>query len=113
MNDELDTLENNHNWAITTLPPGKNAITSKWLYKTKFKPDGIIDKFKSRLVILGNKQTYDIDYSETFALVAKLTTVRTLLAVAAIQKWEMVQMDVSNAYLINDLDEHVNMKFPK
>lgn len=79
MNDELDAFENNKTWIITTLPPGKKAIGSIWLYKTKFKPDGSIDKFKSRLVILGNKQTYSIDYSETFAPVAKLTIMRTLL----------------------------------
>lgn len=112
MNQELEALEDNHTWAITTLPPGKKAIGCKWLYKTKYNPDGSIERRKARLVILGCNQVYGIDYLETFAHVAKLTTVQALLAVAAIKEWETAQMDVSNVFLNGDLDEHVYMKFP-
>ena len=103
MNCELDALERNGTWEITVLPPGKHAIGCQWLYKTKYKSDGTIDRFKSRLVILGCKQQAGVDYGETFAPVAKMTTVRTLLAVAAIQHWYTVQMDVTNAFLHGDL----------
>lgn len=75
-------------------------------------PDGTIDKYKSRLVILGNKQKYGVDYAETFAPVAKLTTVRTLLAVAAMQDWHTCQMDVSNAFLHGELSDTIYMKMP-
>lgn len=113
MNIELDALEKNGTWIITTLPPGKQSIGSRWLYKTKYKADGSIDRFKSRLVILGCKQQQGVDFGETFAPVAKMATVRTLLAVAAIQKWFTLQMDVTNAFLHGDLDEEVYMSFPQ
>lgn len=113
MNIELEALERNGTWVITELPAGKQAIGCKWIYKTKYKPDGTIDRFKSRLVILGCRQIQGIDYGETFAPVAKMATVRTLLAVAAIQNWVTHQMDVTNAFLHGDLDEEVYMELPQ
>ena len=112
MNEELSALEMNETWDITTLPTGKTAIGCKWLYRIKYNPDGSLERHKSRLVVLGNKQKYGIDYEETFAPVAKLATVRSLLAVAAIKDWTIHQMDVKNAFLHGDLQEHVYMKLP-
>lgn len=85
MNRELAALEENQTWKITVLPQNKKAIGCKWVFKTKFNPDGIVERYKARLVVLGYKQVYGIDYLDTFAPVAKLTTVRTLLVVAAVQ----------------------------
>lgn len=113
MNVELNALKLNQTWTITTLPPNKKAIGSKWIYKTKYKADGTVDRKKARLVILGCHQTYGEDYGETFAPVAKLTTVRTLLAVAAMTGWEAIQMDVTNAFLHGDLHETVFLKLPQ
>ena len=112
MNDELDALELNDTWEITDLPSGKKAIGSKWIYKTKFKPDGHIERHKSILVIQGCRQQYGVDYGETLTPIAKLTTVRALLAVAAIEGWIVNQMDVKNAFLHGDLHEDVYMKLP-
>lgn len=112
MNAELEALERNGTWIVTTLPPGKTAIACKWVHKTKFNPDGTIERYKSRLVILGCRQKYGEDFKETFAPVAKMTTVRTLLAVAAIQNWYTLQMDVSNAFLNGELFEDIYMKLP-
>lgn len=75
INQELDALELNNTWTVTTLPPGKCPIGCKWIFKTKPNVDGTLDKYKERLVILGCHQKYGIDYAETFAPVAKLTTV--------------------------------------
>lgn len=64
-------------------------------------------------MILGCKQTYGTDYQHTFAPVTKMTTVRALLAVAALQNWYVMQMDVTNTFLHGDLHKTVYMKFPK
>ncbi|KAL6349688.1 hypothetical protein AAG906_041095 [Vitis piasezkii] len=66
----------------------------------------------ARLAALGNKQEYGVDYEETFALVAKMTTVQTILAIAASQSWQLHQMDVKNAFLHGDLQEEIYMKLP-
>lgn len=112
MNEELTALEDNHTWCITTLPPHKKPIACKWLYKTKYHPYGTIERHKARLVIMGNRQQYGIDYVETFAPVAKMATVRSFLVVAFVQGWLVHQMDVKNAFLHGDLQEVVYMKMP-
>lgn len=113
INLELEALEKNRTWEVTTLPPNRKAIGCKWIFKTKFKADGSVDKYKARLVILGYKQKYGIDYVETFAPVAKMATVRAMLAVAAIKDWHVHQLDVSNAFLNGDLEETVYMMMPQ
>lgn len=72
-----------------------------------------MDKYKARLLILGYKQKYGIDYVETFAPVAKITTIRALLAVDTMKNWFVEQLDVSNAFLNGDLEETVYMTMPQ
>ncbi|GJR51429.1 cysteine-rich receptor-like protein kinase 8 [Tanacetum coccineum] len=71
INDELRAIELNGTWEMTTLPHDKKAIDCHWIFKTKLKADGSMDKKKARLVVNGNRQRNGIDYEETFALVAK------------------------------------------
>ena len=71
----------------------------EWIYKIKTRSDGSIKCYKARLVAKSFTQEYGIDYEETFAPVAHISSVRVLLAVAATNKWDLFQMDVKNAFL--------------
>ena len=92
-----------------TLPPGKSVVGCKWIYKIKTRSDGSIQRYKTRLVTKGFTQEYGIDYEETFAPVARISSICALLAVAAARKWDLFQMDVKNAFLNGDLREEVYM----
>ena len=112
MQAELQALEENHTWDIVPCPPRVKPIGSKWVFSVKLRSDGSFDRYKARLVTLGNKQEYGVDYEETFAPIAKMTTVRTILAIATSQSWRLHQMDVKNAFLHGDLQEEIYMKLP-
>ncbi|XP_058074627.1 uncharacterized mitochondrial protein AtMg00820-like [Magnolia sinica] len=112
MRAEIDALEFSNTWHLTPLPPGKKPIGCKWVYKIKYNLDGSIERYKSHLVAKGYNQQEGIDYTETFAPVAKMTTVRTILALASARNWHLHQLDVNNVFLYGDLDEEVYMQLP-
>ena len=87
-------------------------VGCKWIYKIKTHFDGSIERYKALLVSKGFIQEYGIDYEEIFAPVARISSVRALLAVAAASKWDLFQMDVKNAFLNGDLSEEVYMQPP-
>ena len=112
MDEEIQALEENFTWEIMDCPPTVKPIGCKWVYSIKLRSDGTLDRYKARLVALGNRQEYGTDYEETFAPVAKMTTVRTILSIAASQGWSLHQMDVKNAFLHGDLKEDIYMTIP-
>lgn len=112
MNEEIAALEANQTWDIESCPSTVVPLGCKWVYSVKVRSDGRLDRYKARLVVLGNKQEYGVNYEETFAPVAKMTTVRTILALAASKDWPLHQMDVKNAFLHGDLKECIYMKAP-
>lgn len=112
MKVELAALEQTGTWKIVDLPPHVKPIGCRWVYKIKHKSDGTIERFKARLVAKGYNQIEGLDYLDTFSPVAKLTTVRLVLALASIHNWHLHQLDVNNAFLHGDLNEEVYMLIP-
>ena len=91
---------------------GKSVISCKWVYKIKTRSDNTVDRYKACLVTKGFTQEYGIDYKETFALVARLSFVHTLIAVSVFRHWPLFQIDVTNVFLNGELTEEVYMQLP-
>ncbi|KAL4279271.1 hypothetical protein GQ457_03G009530 [Hibiscus cannabinus] len=112
MNDEIVALENNKTWDLVPLPPGKQTIGCKWVYKTKLKSDGSLERYKARLMAKGYSQQPGVDFLNTFSLVAKITTIKTLMVVVAAKDWKLQQLEINNAFLHGFLQEEVYMQLP-
>ncbi|GKC93821.1 zinc finger, CCHC-type containing protein, partial [Tanacetum coccineum] len=107
INDEMDSIMSNNTWVLVDLPLG-----CKWIFKRKLKVDGTIKKFKARLVIQGFRQKPGIDYFDTYALVARISTIRLPIAMASIHNQIIHQIDVKTAFLNGELEEGVYMNQP-
>ena len=107
MKDELKSIEDNETWELTTLPAGARPIGLKWVFKLKKDAAGNTIRHKARLVAKGYVQRRGIDFDEVFAPVARLETVRLLIAVAAQEGWEIHHLDVKSAFLNGELEEEV------
>nr|GEU87020.1 zinc finger, CCHC-type [Tanacetum cinerariifolium] len=113
INDEIGSIMENNTWVLSDLPLRCKPLSCKWIFKRKLKVDGSVDKFKARLVIQGFRQKEGIDYFDTYAPVARITTIRLLLALGAIRNLVIHRMDVKTAFLNGDLDKEVYMKQPE
>jgi hypothetical protein len=112
MDEEMATLDANATWELVPLAEDKKAIGCKWVYKVRHNADRSVSRYKARLVIKGYAQTYGIDYEETYSPVAKMTTIRAIIIMAAAKGWSLHQMDVKNVFLRGDLQEEVYMEQP-
>jgi hypothetical protein len=105
---EIDALAKNGTWTLVDLPTGRKAVKSKWVFK--WKADG---RYRARLVAKGFTQIQGIDYDETFSPVARFESLRLILALAALEDWEIHQMDIKSAFLNGLLEEEIYMEQPE
>eukprot|EP01018_Ginkgo_biloba_P040293 Gb_29932 [translate_table: standard] len=113
MKAEFDALVKNDTWTLMEFPLDKDVIGTKWIYKTKYKSDGSINKHKERLVAKGYAQQEGIDYIKTFSPVTKMDTIRTVLVLAAQHGWIIYQMDIKSAFLNGYVDEEIYVEKPQ
>ena len=109
---ELASLESKGVFIPTVLPQGKSLIDTRWVFALKYK-NGEIARFKARLVAKGFEQIAGIDFDQTFSPVARMASLRLVLALSAIYRFEVHQMDVETAFLNADLEEEVYIRVPE
>jgi hypothetical protein len=108
----MKAVEKNRTWELADLPRGHHTITLKWVFKLKRDEVGAIIRHKARLVARGFLQREGIDFNDAFSLVARMESVRLLLALAAKEGWCVHHMDVKSAFLNGDLKEEVYVHQP-
>ncbi|KAH9664737.1 Integrase catalytic domain-containing protein [Citrus sinensis] len=113
MNEEMATIVKNKTWEMVNLPNGKETIGLKWIFKIKYNEDGSVQKYKAWLVAKGYSQLRGVDFTETFAPVARMETIRTVLALAAQIELNVFQLDVKSAFLNGEIEEEVYVEQPK
>ena len=110
---EINQLEKLGTWEVVNLPRGKTTIPCSEVIKVKRGPNGEVQTYRVRIVAGGHRQVEGVNYTETFSAAAKMPTVRTVLANAAHQNWEIEHIDVKSAYLNAPLKEEIYMKPPR
>ncbi|KAJ0588945.1 putative RNA-directed DNA polymerase [Helianthus annuus] len=112
MHDEIQALQQNCTWTLVPRPATTNVVGSMWVYCIKYHSDGSVERYKARLVAQGFTQIPGLDFSHTFSLVVKASTVRIVLSLVILNNWKLHQLDVKNAFLNGNLNETVFMEQP-
>jgi hypothetical protein len=114
MTEEYQPIMKNDVWDIVPRPEGKSVVTSKCIYKIKNEVDGSVEKYKARFVARGFSQVEGIDYEETFAPVARYTTICTIIALATSMGWTvgLHQIDVKTTFLNGEIEEKIYIEQP-
>ncbi|KAL4035165.1 hypothetical protein IC575_003845 [Cucumis melo] len=107
MEEKLPMIEKNKTWILVDRPQDRKVIGVKWVFRTKLNADGSINKHKARLVVKGYAQIFGVDYSDTFAPIARMNTIRLLFAIASQKGWKLYQLDVKSAFLNGVLQEEI------
>eukprot|EP01018_Ginkgo_biloba_P029065 Gb_03166 [translate_table: standard] len=113
MMEEYSSIMRNDVWDIVPRPEGKYVVTSKWIYKIKHVADDSVEKLKARFVARGFSQIEGVDYEETFTPVARYTSIRAVISIAAEMGWRIYQMDVKAAFLNGIIEEEVYIEQPQ
>ena len=93
VNSEVESILNNHTWELVDLPPVNKPLGYKWIFKRKLKDDGTIDKYKARLVVKEFRQKEGLNYFDTYSPVTRITSIRLLIALAAVYDLQIHQME--------------------
>ncbi|GKF12989.1 ribonuclease H-like domain-containing protein [Tanacetum coccineum] len=109
MRDEYSALIKNRTWVLVPRPSDTNIVHCMWIFRHKHLADGMLCRYKARLMVNGSTQLEGVDVDETFSPVVKLGTIQTVLSLAASRYWPIHQLDVKNAFLHGDLSKTVYM----
>lgn len=112
MKEEISQIEKNKTWELVPRPLDKNVIGAKWVFRNKMDEEGKVTRNKARLVCKGYAQVEGNDYGETYAHVARMESIRLILAYACSKQIKVYQMDVKSTFLNGDLEEEVYMEQP-
>ncbi|GKV49004.1 hypothetical protein SLEP1_g55778 [Rubroshorea leprosula] len=112
MNEEIKAIERNNTWVLTDIPQAHKAIDVKWVFKTKVKSNGKVERYKARLVAKGFEQRLGYDFQEVFSPITRMETIRLIAGLAAQNQWKVHQMDVKSAFLNGPLEKEVYVKQP-
>ncbi|GJV25285.1 retrovirus-related pol polyprotein from transposon TNT 1-94 [Tanacetum coccineum] len=112
MQEELNQFVANNVWELVSLPISQSVIGTKWVFRNKLDENGIVSRNKARLVAQGYNQQGGIDYDETYALVARIESIRMLLAIACANNFKLYQMDVKSVFLNGFINEEVYIAQP-
>ena len=113
MQDEMNSLHENHTYDLVKLPKGKRALKNKWVFKLKIGEVGTPPRYKARIVVKGFQQRKGVDFDEIFSPVVKMSSIRVVLGLAASMDLEIEQLDVKTAFLHGDLKEEIYMEQPE
>lgn len=109
MEAQFQALTENGTWDLVPPPPSQNIVGCKWVLRTKYNPDGSLEKYKVRLVAKGSHQRSDLNHTETFSPVIRPATVRLFLSLTITNSWLLHQLDINDAFLQGTLPEDVFM----
>jgi hypothetical protein len=94
---EIQALKNNDTWDLVQRPASHNVVGCRWIFKTKLRADGSIERHKARLVAKGFSQIHGLDFEDTFSPMVRLATVRIILSIEVTSRWLLHHLDVKNA----------------
>jgi hypothetical protein len=113
MTEEYHSILKNDVWDVVPRLEGKSVVTPRWIYKIKHAVDGSIEKYKARFVARGFSQIEGVKYDKTFAPIARYTSIRSIIALAASMGWKLHQMNVKTTFLNGEIEEEVYIEQPE
>ena len=112
IDEEMNALRRNETWTVVPRPNDRSIVGSRWVFKVKHDAEGSIERYKARVVAKGFSQIPGTDFEETYAPVVRFDSLRLLLALAAQNNWDVVQVDVRSAFLHGKLDRDIYIEIP-